>query len=253
MAKAWRYEWAAHVRACRALSSTARLVAQVLALDFANGDTGQCNPSRSTLADHLGMSLDTIKRSLAELEREGWLAKVAGRGRGKKSSFTFLSPGKVVRMPVAAQTQAAERPVPRPHASPEKGGKSAPDCTAKKGANLRGKGCKSAPSYNNDRNLVRTIGAQVRAWRSHTFLGRNYPGPSLVREDNWQATSAWGRWLQANGYPPLRNFPIVSDERKGTFFHLPSNLPPSCPETEREAREYFNSLLDGEAARHAAQ
>ena len=42
MTGTWRHEWAEAVRSAADLSMTARMVGQVLALDFANADTGQC-------------------------------------------------------------------------------------------------------------------------------------------------------------------------------------------------------------------
>ena len=197
-------EWAQAVRACRALSSTARLVAQSLALDWANRDTGQCNPKRSTLADHLGFSVDTIKRALAELEREGWLAKVAGRGRGVHSSFTFLTPGNVVRMPDPGTRTPAEIARSEPSTIAVKGRKPAPVYPIKKGANLRGKGGKSAPPLYNDRNQVRTKSVNLGGWKTHTFTGNRFPGPRLAREDNFEALRAWGNWLKERGHPHRR-------------------------------------------------
>jgi DNA-binding transcriptional MocR family regulator len=106
MTGAWRQEWAQALRSARGLSMTARMVGQVLALDFANAATGQCNPSRATLARHLEVSEATIKRALNELIKAGWLSRSTATARNRMASYTFLSPGKVVAFDTAKPKNA---------------------------------------------------------------------------------------------------------------------------------------------------
>lgn len=130
-----RQEWAQAVRAAHGLSMTARLVGQALALDFANRDTGQCNPSRKKLAEHLGVHESTIKRALAELVNGGWLSKTTATARNRTAQHTFLIPGKsrgeVVKFPTEKASNAGQK---RPAIDGGTGGKSEPNagqiCTA---------------------------------------------------------------------------------------------------------------------------
>jgi DNA-binding transcriptional MocR family regulator len=57
----------------------AKLVLVAL-LDHLNCKTGRCNPRRHTLAGELGVSVETIKRGLKELENAGWVKRKFTRG-----------------------------------------------------------------------------------------------------------------------------------------------------------------------------
>jgi DNA-binding HxlR family transcriptional regulator len=63
----------------RELGSRAKLVLVAL-LDHLNCQTGRCFPTRRVLADDLGVSVDTIKRGLKELEEAGWITRKLTRG-----------------------------------------------------------------------------------------------------------------------------------------------------------------------------
>ncbi len=101
-----RFEWLKAVLQDGDLPDRAKTIASVLAVQFANDDTGQINPSASTLADYIGASKDTVKRAVADLVAAGWIARTEGRGAGNRTQYTLLSPGKVV--PFTGQKKGAE-------------------------------------------------------------------------------------------------------------------------------------------------
>lgn len=133
--KAQRFGWLESVRRDADLSATARLVAHVLALDFANRETARCDPPLWEVAAVIGCSEDTAKRAVSALVEGGWIAREAGRGRGRTSGYTFL-------------TRAVVVPLKGGKNAPRKGGTDAPLSASQKGANLPGKGGKNAPAYN---------------------------------------------------------------------------------------------------------
>ena len=95
------------------LMPMAKVVASALAIQFANDESGQMSPSAATLADYVRSSLPTINRAVRALEEAGWLARSEGRGRGKFTQFTLLSPGKVIafaapKKPITNDTSSAE-------------------------------------------------------------------------------------------------------------------------------------------------
>jgi len=50
-------------------------------------------PSQPQLAAEVRVSVSTIRRRLAHLERHGWVKRVPGRGRGHKSTYALLPGG----------------------------------------------------------------------------------------------------------------------------------------------------------------
>jgi helix-turn-helix protein len=50
-------------------------------------------PSQPQLAAEVRVSVSTIRRRLAHLERHGWVKRVPGRGRGHKSAYALLPGG----------------------------------------------------------------------------------------------------------------------------------------------------------------
>ncbi|HBS99643.1 MAG TPA: hypothetical protein DEB47_07190 [Citreicella sp.] len=130
-----RYGWAESVRRDHSINVTARLVGQVLAFDFANHRTMQCNPSLGEIGRLLDVSEDTAKRAVAALVDAGWIVRVAGVGRGRRSGYAFLTRARVV-------------PIKGGKSAPIKGGTDAPLSGSQKGANLPVKGGKSASRYN---------------------------------------------------------------------------------------------------------
>lgn len=93
-----RWAWKRGVRQDASLSDAAKVLAAALCDDWANHDSGFCNPSVATLAKALGKAERSIQRSIAALKAAGWLDTVV-RGRGDRggngkgdqgSEFVFL-------------------------------------------------------------------------------------------------------------------------------------------------------------------
>ena len=65
----------------------------------------------------------------------------------------------------------------------------------------------------------------------------------------------WAEWLAVERLPSLIELPLVQIAEKSgiTYFWLPSKTPPTAPEAIQHARLFFETLLDREADRHAAQ
>jgi len=208
MTGAWRQEWAAAVRQCRDLSMTAKMVAQVLALDFANRDTGQCNPSRATLADHLGVSEATIKRALADLTRLGWLGRTGETGRNRTASYSFLSPGKVVAFGPQNGANAGQK---RPAIDGGTRVKSAPNA---------GQIC--TPPYKG-RNLVKNLEARE--------AGECPVDRIEVAHLGEHRAEAWNEWLGRNGWPSLSELGQRASDAKGAGWRVPSPIPPKDRES----------------------
>ena len=96
MTKLNRFEWHKAVMQVRSLNANAKVVAGALAVQFANDETGQLNPSLKTLIEYLGVSLSTLKRGIKDLINAGWLSGTEGRGAGNRTNYTFLAPRKIV-------------------------------------------------------------------------------------------------------------------------------------------------------------
>jgi len=206
MTGTWRHEWAEAVRSATDLSMTARMVGQVLALDFANADTGQCNPGRARLAAHLGVSEATIKRALAELVAGKWLASTTGTARNRTASFTFLSPGKVVKF--APPT-------------PANAGQKRPAIASERGSNMNGTRVKSAPPYIKAEPRKEPEGARER------------PCPHLAFyvATGSDAVDDFDRWARDRYLPLLDDLPAL---RVSGGYSLTTRRPPS-DDASREA------------------
>jgi hypothetical protein len=222
----WRQEWAQAVRRASSLSMTARLVGQALALDFANGSTGQCNPSRERLADHLGVSEATIKRALSDLAKGGWLSKSTDTARNRTAHHTFLIPGKsrgeVVQFTGGTRKNAGQK---RPAIEPRTRVKSAPNAGQICAAPYKGK------------NQVKNQGARAQA--------------SEVASPVWQAAliepgshreSTWNAWLAENGWPSVAELGVRYSDATGAGWRMPFALPPRDGESiqARITEKYLN-------------
>jgi hypothetical protein len=92
-----RDNWMRLLLADDALSPSAKVVAQRLALHL-NVKSGRCDPSLDRLAQGTGMSRSTMKRTLQDLDKAGWIGirrSSGGRslsGHGYCHSFEFLTP-----------------------------------------------------------------------------------------------------------------------------------------------------------------
>ncbi|MGR3761097.1 helix-turn-helix domain-containing protein [Roseobacteraceae bacterium NS-SX3] len=96
MPKLNRFEWLKAVLQSRELTSSAKAVASALAVQFANNETGELNPSQETLVEYLGMSLATIKRCIRQLVELGWLLRTEGRGAGNYTEYGLRAPCKII-------------------------------------------------------------------------------------------------------------------------------------------------------------
>lgn len=117
-----RFEWQKAVLQSADLNATAKALASAMAVQFANDETGQLNPSVTTLADYLKASKASIKRAVKALVDGGWLGRTEGRGRGNRTVYRLLSPGRVVALPARKKGAESAPKKGRTHApSPEKG------------------------------------------------------------------------------------------------------------------------------------
>lgn len=206
----WRFEWLKAVMQADGLPSTAKNIATVLSIQFANNETGRIDPSLAQMADYIKASPDTVKRAIRALVNAGWLSRTEGRGRGNYTSYTLCSPGKVISL--SGQKRRANPPS-------EKGGKSAP-LPAEKGAELRRKGGKSAPFHYKDKQ---SLEQKARATSQQ-------PSPHLcavVHRGSFHETD-WNDWLADRGYPSLTEIGERSSDAGGTGWNMPWRSPPTA-------------------------
>ena len=130
-----RWGWLEGVRRDGALNDNAKMVAHTLVLDFCNTETMRCDPSYKQISDLKGGSPDTAKRGVQALEEAGWITRLPGAGRGNYTVYGFLTRAKILAIKGGKF-------------APPKGGKSARVSGSEKGANLHGKGGKSALVHN---------------------------------------------------------------------------------------------------------
>lgn len=164
-----RWGWMESVRRDGSLSPMARLVADTLVLEYANRDTHRCDPSRRQLADIHACSEDTIKRVIRELIDADWIVVLAGVGRGHNTRFGFLTRAKIVHLKGGKN-------------APLKGGRNTPLSRSQKGADLHGKGGKSASVHNRDKPQKNQRGRDAKV----------SPNPMVHRE----AENAVARWRE---------------------------------------------------------
>lgn len=240
-----RFEWAKAVLQQEGLSGTAKNIAAALAMQFANGETGQINPSQETLSDYIKVHRDTIKKALRELRNAGWLLCLGDGGRGKAPKMRLLSPSKMIPF--------------RQH----KGGANDPTQAKKRGGDLQPKGGQITPShYKEEQSLeqreeaIPTIRPEVlKQFDKHHFDGNPFDGLRSVPKTEWAALNDWARWLSDRGLPNLCHMPIrQKDAKKKTIcFWLPSKTPPTSPRASEGALHFFETLIEGEVSRYAAQ
>ena len=237
-----RFEWLKAVMQSDSLNPGAKLVASAMAVQFANDETGQLNPSVQTLADYVKASTDTVKRAVKALVNAGWLGRTEGRGRGNRTAYRLASPGKII---------ALSHPEKGAKSPQIKGGNAAP-LGQKKGANLHAKGGKSAPSY-----IEQSLEQKERAWDAfarHRFPGNFSDGAMyLDKSKQCHELTAWSEWLRKYGFPKLCEMPIAAKSGRSTIFALPYRTPPNREDQVKEALIYFTAMADRQEVRHAAQ
>lgn len=237
-----RFEWVKAVMQSDLLNSGAKLVASAMAVQFANDATGQLNPSIRTLADYLKLSTDTVKRAVKALVKAGWLNRSEGRGRGNKTAYQLTAPDKIIAL---YHLQKGAK-------SPQNKGGGAALLTDEKGANLREKGGRAAPSY--IEQSIEQKGAALELARSLTFTGRNSSGPQVVLSKHRNRIEAWGRFIKSKGLGTVASIPLKRVGSKGEVaYAFPWNDVPEDPELQEEAISYFVALIDTLEVRHAAE
>lgn len=201
-----RWEWQRCVLACADLPDRSKLLACVLVSQFAHHESAECRPGLEALAEALATSGDTVKRALRGLEDAGWIARGAGRGRGNHLSISFLFP-------------PSEKGADLHSFEDGKGGNPAPLSAREKGADLRGKGCRSAspprPPYKAEPNLNQK--ARAEKPRSHLAC-------SIA--ENGAENLAWDAWLEARGHPPLGRLGAGLRTAGCDGFEVPFRYPP---------------------------
>ena len=236
-----RFEWQKAVLKSDLLAR-AKIVAAALALEFFNEKTGQLNPGTERLAEATGSTLDTVKRGIRDLVKAGWLGRTEGRGRGNKTSYQLCSPGQII--PLTRPKKGASVPQ-------KKGGTRAP-LDEEKGAPVRGKGGTRALSYIEQSFEQKGAAREIAEdWR---FSGRNLPGPETVFAREQHKLEDWGRFIKDRGLGALASIPLKRIGSKGEVgYQLPWRDVPDDPDMQREAIDYFTSLLETLEVRHAAQ
>ncbi|WP_428928733.1 helix-turn-helix domain-containing protein [Marinibacterium sp. SX1] len=185
-----RFQWLEAVRRDRSLTTTVRLVAHSLALDFAHHRTGECYPSAAAVGRDMGLSTDTVKRAFADLVAAGWISRVRGGagGRGKAAEIQFLSKARIVAIkrgtgaPVSGRRKGgADAPV----SSASKGGAGAPVSRFQRGAPVREKGGTCPPPYIepyfNHRGPAADLDAKSEFWEGKILAGSFIPQNAITR------------------------------------------------------------------------
>lgn len=246
-----RFEWAKAVNRSDLLDR-AKTVAWALAVEFCNDETGRLDPSLKTLAEATGKTVDTVKRAIRDLTTSGWLARTEGRGRGNKTEYTLLSPGKVIAIssaktgaPTHHEKGGTGAPLTREKGAPvhrAKGGTGAP-LTKEKGAPVHGKGGTGALSYNKDK-------------QTYEQKGRACPARSLriIHATDAEKVASWNAWLSENGFPSLQQLTALKGgDSHGPGYLMPRLWVPSCDEDQAMIREFVLWAVDCEEVRYAAQ
>lgn len=199
-----RFEWLKAVLQAD-VPDRGKALAAALAVEFANDETGQTNPSLDTLATYLRTSVDTVRRACADLCAGGWLAREVGRGRGRKSGYVLLSPGSVVAFKAAPKVAAA--PVKRSQPCKVSAGGKGSSPAAK-----RLQDCK--PHIRKEQSSEQRAGAP------------SAPRFDLLRRIELGSAAAehWDTWLTQRGLPTLAE--LIKLHRDGAVF-LPFRIPPS--------------------------
>lgn len=240
-----RFEWVKAVLQSEGLTPTAKTAATAIAIQFTNDETGQANPSQSTLADYLKVHKDTIKRVLRELRNAGWLLITGTGGRSKAPQMRLLAPSKII-----------------PFRLSQRGGKSSPE-PEKRGGNMCTKGGQITPSHNKDEQSLEQRDGDVPTTRPSVlkqfdqlrYEGNPFDGLRSIPRTDWPALNQWAELMRNHGLPQLSSLPIWQKAEKGKVIccWLPSKTPPTSPKAVAEALQFFQALLDWEANRYAAQ
>lgn len=238
MNRGFRFEWFKAVMQVEGLSATTKNVAGALAIQFANDETGQINPSQETVADYLKVHKDTVKRALRELRNAGWLMSVGDGGRGRSPLLRLLSPSKIVPF----RPKKAGQNAPRKH---EERGAVAHPKAVKRGDDLQQKGGGiTTPHYKEEQYKEQKGEPQTKCPVLSLFL---------VHASDTSKVEDWNACLSKMGFPSLQQLTIKGGDAQGPGYLLPSRWPPLGEDDQVLLRRYLRWVMDQEEVRYAAQ
>lgn len=211
-----RHEWLKAVTKQSDLLPRAVRLAVAL-WSFANDETGQLNPGLDALCEASGLTEDTARRAIGDLETAGWLSRTVGRGHGIRSVYVLIAPGSVVALrPAAAPRDRAQKvsqsPAQRSHGCEVKRAKK-----GRTGAEERSHWCNSL--YKDEQPFEQKKGARPAAHLS-----------AFVEAGLWKALE-WDNWLSDEG--------LRTSLQELTALHVPNgySLPWSIPPSPHQATE----------------
>ena len=223
-----RFEWLKAVLQSEDLNAAAKAAASALAVQFANGETGQLNPSVLTLANYLKTSSDTVKRAIRALVAAGWLSRTEGRGRGNSTRYTLRSPGSAKVVENGAEVCAV------------KGSTVAPS-GKRKGAMLHGKGRRPALSYNKEEQSYE----QKDRRSASTGSARPSFPVQFVEAGDKAKVIEWNSWLETEGLPSLQQLSSLHRRTScGSGYLLPRKWVPSEEDGRTMARGYIQWVME---------
>jgi DNA-binding transcriptional ArsR family regulator len=192
-----RFEWLKFVMQTVDLTPATRLVASALAVQFANDETGQINPSRSTVASYLGLHPDTVKKHLRELYELGWLDRSVARGRGKSNWYHLRLPANVV-----AYSSYKKRGTASLSNEGKRGMKNVP----KRGQNI-------PPHKKQEQSKEQVTSRPAPQCQKSISIG----SPN---------ENAWNAWLERQSLPGLEQLGLYGTGNPGTTWDVPFRYPP---------------------------
>ncbi|MEM9578251.1 MAG: helix-turn-helix domain-containing protein [Pseudomonadota bacterium] len=224
-----RFQWLKAVMQSD-VSRTAKNVATVLAVQFSNDDTGQCNPRQTTIADSIGAHRDAVKRAIRELKNSGWLMVLEGRGRGRQSGYRLISPGKIVSISTAKKGDKV----------PDEKGDEPHPCSREKGDELRGKGGRTAHPHIRQEQTYEQSARETPAARGRCPCER-----LALIEPGSHREEAWNEWLTQRGWPTVADLRV----KYQTGFGMPQPMPPSNNDPHGIAQRITERFLAWASAR----
>ena len=208
-----RFGWLEAIRGAEGLNPTAKIVAHALALDFADRDTLQCNPSHEVLGACVKVSKATVKRAINDLISAGWIDRRQGHGRGNSSGYVFLTRAKIV-------------PIKGVKYDPLKGCKSDPFYEPEKGSNMTRKGVKYDPPLYNSLEPCKNHGGETPNSATQKNVAAKFSDNPNVQRDAQAAVAAF-RDGRAHAFDDLQPWvlahvlwldELTDDERRAAGF-----------------------------------
>lgn len=250
-----RFEWMKAVLQSEELNPTAKAVASAMAAQFTSDATGQTNPKTTTLRDFLKISLSAVKRAISDLIKSGWLHRTEGRGNGSNTRYTLVSPGKIVAFKRSKEANAERKKGANlsPFSGPNSGFQAESE-SSNAGFHRPKNGLSYIEQSPEQKGRASMHPPSLLAFEGYRFTGNPFDGPTFVPSSDWQHLNCWAEWLEKESFPKLCQFPIVRQGNKNLkYFALPWRNPPADDRQYNEARLYFETLIEKEGLRHAAQ